>query len=209
MAGSPGRAWIAGFEHLSPKQQLEVAVEIIIGSLGYDTEDQHFIESPERVAESLLEYALPAIEEERTLQQLLGKQFVEPNYDEMIIMTDLPFTSMCSHHMLPFIGKGHIGYIPEDGRLVGISKLPRLLEYFARRLTLQERVTYQVTQALERYLQPKGVIVVLESEHMCSTTRGAKAVGGRMITSMVRGAFLDNRKASRDEFMALVRRSRT
>ena len=182
---------------------IETAVERLLRALGVDLADQHFTGTPRRVARWLHEFRPP----QETIEQVLGTTFDEP-YQELVAVCDVPFQALCAHHLLPFIGTAHIGYIP-NGRVVGLSKLPRALYYHAHRMTLQERITYNLVEDLMRVLQPKGAIVVLQSQHQCMTIRGVKATGASMITSGVRGVFLDNTKGTRDEFMALVKASRS
>src|SRR5690606_24267396 len=145
---------------------VEMNIAMVLASLGCDLADQHFMETPKRVAKHLREFnARP----ERELDTIL-KTFDEPTCHELVMVKDISFTALCAHHMLPFTGKAAVGYIP-DGRVLGISKLARVTEFFARRLTLQERVTQQIADALQSRLQPKGVMVVLESGHQCMTIR--------------------------------------
>ena len=122
----------------------------------------------------------------------LSKQFTAKN-SEMVVERDIVFYSMCEHHMLPFYGKAHIAYIP-DGKVVGLSKLARTVEVFAKRLQIQEQLTVQIADALEKYLQPKGVMVMVEAEHMCMTMRGIKKPGSSTVTIATRGEFEENEK---------------
>jgi GTP cyclohydrolase IA len=124
-------------------------------------------------------------------------------HDEMILVKDIPFTSACEHHLLPFVGMAHVGYIPaENGRITGLSKLARLVEVYARRLQVQERLTTQVADALMEIIEPRGVIVVIEAEHTCMTTRGVRKPGSQTVTSAVRGQYRD--PATRAEAMSLI-----
>jgi GTP cyclohydrolase I len=128
----------------------------------------------------------------------------EVGHREMVILRDIPFYSMCEHHLLPFYGVAHIGYIPnKEGRVVGVSKLARVVEIFAKRLQLQERMTSQIADAIVEALQPDGVSVVVQAEHLCMTMRGIKKPGSNVITSATRGLFR-TRAATRAEFLALV-----
>jgi GTP cyclohydrolase I len=128
----------------------------------------------------------------------------EVGHREMVILRDIPFYSMCEHHLLPFYGVAHVGYIPnEEGRVVGVSKLARVVEVFAKRLQLQERMTSQIADAIVEALQPDGVAVVIQAEHLCMTMRGIKKPGSNVITSATRGLFR-TRAATRAEFLALV-----
>ena len=126
------------------------------------------------------------------------------NHDEMVMVRDIPFASLCEHHLVPFIGKAHVAYIPNsDGRITGISKLARLVEGYARRLQVQERMTTEIADAIESALDPRGVLVVVEAEHLCMSMRGVKKPGTLTITSAVRGLFRDD-PATRAEAMQFV-----
>lgn len=186
----------------TPEARIAAAVSEILDALNYDKRNQHLLNTPMRVARAMMEFALPTEPETEAVARILGTQFKEA-YDQMVVLQNVPFNSMCSHHMLKFSGVAHIGYIPE-GRIVGVSKLARLLHYYTNRLTVQELATNQVAVALQQHLHPKGVIVVLDGEHLCMTTRGVKAVGSRMKTSMVTGCFLDDTKHSKSEFLSLI-----
>ncbi len=130
----------------------------------------------------------------------------EAGHDEMVMLTDIPFQSICEHHLVPMVGTAHVGYIPnEDGRITGLSKLARLVDVYARRPQVQENLTTAVADAMERVLQPRGVLVVIEAEHLCMTMRGVKKAGARTITSAVRGIM--HRAATRSEAMALIHRA--
>lgn len=130
--------------------------------------------------------------------------FSSEKYDEMVALTDIEFYSNCEHHMLPFYGYAHIGYIPSD-RIVGISKLARITDVFARRLQNQERLTQQIGQAIDKHLAPRGTIVVLEGKHFCMMSRGVQKQNSVMKTSFVSGVFKDNTELARDEFFSLIR----
>jgi GTP cyclohydrolase IA len=134
----------------------------------------------------------------------LFKVFDGNGYDELVLLSNAPFTSLCEHHLLPFIGVAHIGYIAE-GKIIGLSKLARLLEVFARRLQVQERLTTQIADAIEEHLAPKGTICIVEAEHLCMRVRGVNKPGITTTTSVIRGAFRDQ-DASRSEVMSLIRR---
>jgi GTP cyclohydrolase IA len=130
--------------------------------------------------------------------------FPSEGYDEMVLLTNIPFYSLCEHHMLPFVGKAHVGYVP-NGSIVGLSKIPRLLEIYARRLQVQERLTSQVADALTECLDPVGAICIVEAEHFCMTMRGIQRPGTVTTTSALRGVFLEDSKA-RSEALSLIRR---
>ena len=181
--------------------RIERAVHEIIEALGEDPRREGLIETPARVA--------------RMYAELFGGLAIDPadflrvgfeaEHDEMVILRDIPFYSVCEHHFMPFHGTAAVGYIPA-GRVVGISKLARLVDGYARRPQLQERLTSQVADALMDTLRPDGVAVVIEAEHLCMTQRGIKKPGSRMITSATRGTFRQN-EVTRSEFLSLVRSS--
>lgn len=175
------------------------AVRGMIEALGEDPTREGLRETPRRIAQMYQEiFAGLSIDP----KQLLSVQF-EEGHDEMVILRDIPFYSMCEHHFLPFHGVAHIGYIPE-GRVVGISKLARAVEAFAKRPQLQERLTAQVAECIMEALRPDGVAVVIEAEHLCITMRGIKKPGSKMVTSAMRGSFRKE-TVTRSEFLALVR----
>jgi GTP cyclohydrolase I len=122
--------------------------------------------------------------------------------DEMVVVKDIEFYSMCEHHILPIIGKAHIAYIP-DGKVVGLSKIPRVVNVFARRLQIQEQMTEQIAEALSRAISPKGVAVVLDARHMCMEMRGVQKINSTTVTSALRGVFKENKK-TKDEFMSII-----
>jgi GTP cyclohydrolase I len=137
-----------------------------------------------------------------SLDSIINGAIFEEDYDEMVCVTDIRFYSLCEHHLLPFFGKAHVGYIP-DGRLIGLSKIPRIVDMFAQRLQLQERLTQQIAQCLADVLKPKGVGVVLEAEHLCMQMRGVEKQDSFAITSAMRGVFKENAR-TRSEFMSLI-----
>lgn len=167
--------------------------------LGEDVDRPGLHRTPERVEKSLRwltrGYAM-------SVEDVVGDGVFEAEHDEMVIVKDIEVYSMCEHHLLPFFGKAHIAYIP-DGRIVGFSKLPRIVEVFARRLQVQERLTDQVAHAIQDVVQPKGVGVVIEAAHLCMMMRGVEKQNSRTITSAVRGVFRDDQR-TRDEFLRLV-----
>ncbi|HTK48429.1 MAG TPA: GTP cyclohydrolase I FolE [Gemmatimonadaceae bacterium] len=171
--------------------------------LGEDPDREGLIRTPERVARSLRWLTRGY---EMTAEDAVGSAVFEEEHQQMVLVRDIGFYSLCEHHMLPFFGLAHVAYIP-DGRIVGLSKLPRIVEVFARRLQVQERLTEQVATALEDVLQPAGVGVVIEAEHMCMAMRGVQKQGSRTITSALRGAFRDDSR-TRDEFLQLAHQRR-
>ncbi len=135
----------------------------------------------------------------------LLKTFPNEDYEGMVVVKDIPFTSTCEHHLVPFSGVAHIGYLP-NGKVVGLSKLARVLHAYSRRLQIQERVTHQVAKCIERNLQPRGAMVVLEAEHLCMTIRGVQAPGTKTVTSAVTGLFNENKEGEKEEFLRLIGR---
>jgi GTP cyclohydrolase I len=178
--------------------------ELVHGMLeliGEDPEREGLLKTPERVAKSLSwltrGYTM-------SVEEVIGDAVFEEAHESMVVVRDIELYSMCEHHMLPFFGKAHIAYIP-DGRIVGLSKLPRIVEVFARRLQVQERLTDQIAQALQDVLRPKGVGVVLECSHLCMMMRGVEKQNSQTITSALRGQF-QSCSMTRDEFLRLVQR---
>ncbi len=158
------------------------------------------LRTPHRVAEAM-KFLTRGYEQ--NVETLLNGAIFHEDYDDMVVVKDIEFYSLCEHHLLPFFGKAHVAYIP-NGKIVGLSKIPRLVDMFSRRLQVQERLTTQIAEALEEALQPKGVAVVMEGAHMCMRMRGVEKQDSSMITSHVMGAFRTDR-ATRQEFMALVK----
>jgi len=176
------------------------AVSSIITAIGENPAREGLADTPKRVAEMYTE--LFAGIEMDPMAELKGIH--ELGHREMVVLKDIPFYSMCEHHLLPFFGVVHVGYIPDiNGRVVGISKLARVVEIFARRPQIQERMTTQIADAIMEGLQPQGVGVVVQAEHLCMTMRGVKKPGTNIITSAIRGSFRKN-AASRAEFFSLI-----
>jgi GTP cyclohydrolase I len=176
----------------------EDAVCKLLHALGVDTSDDHFRETPRRVAAAYAELL--------TSQPFNLTTFPnDEGYDELVVARDIPFHSLCAHHMLPFSGVAHVGYLPGE-RILGLSKLARVVELFARRLQVQERLTAQVAKWLQTELQPKGVGVVVEAEHLCMSLRGVQAAGSRTVTSSLHGALREDPR-SRQEFLSLIGRA--
>jgi GTP cyclohydrolase I len=200
-AGSPGhpKAGRPGPERPSA-EEAEAAVRTLIRWAGDDPDREGLLDTPARVARSYRElfagYEVdPRAYLERTFQEVGG-------YDELVILKDIRFVSFCEHHMLPVIGKAHVGYLPND-RVVGISKLARVVNGFARRLQIQEKMTAEIANAIQDILHPKGVGVVVEATHSCMTIRGVNSPGSSLTTSHLVGAVRDDHR-TRQEFLRLV-----
>ena len=178
------------------KQALEAAVADILTHVGEDPEREGLQRTPHRVAkmydEILAGYEVDPV-------ALVNGALFDVDYDEMIVVKDIEFFSMCEHHMLPFFGRAHVAYIPGE-KIIGLSKIPRIVEMFARRLQVQERMTRQIADLIDEILAPQGVAVVVEGSHMCSMMRGVKKEHPRMVTSTMLGSFKDN-GLTRNEFM--------
>jgi GTP cyclohydrolase I len=189
-------------EDVERKHAIEEAVREILSQVGEDPDRQGLKRTPERMArmydEILAGYHVDPI-------ALVNDALFDVEYDEMIIVKDIEFFSMCEHHMLPFYGRAHVAYIPSE-KVIGLSKIPRIVEMYARRLQVQERMTQEIAQLLDEILEPQGVGVVVEGSHMCSMMRGVKKEQARMVTSAMLGNFKDNPK-TRNEFMEHLRRN--
>jgi GTP cyclohydrolase IA len=183
--------------HVNQKKIAE-AVRMLLDAIGEDTKREGLRETPERVAR-MYEEIFGGGEEEP--QESLAKQFDEDHH-EMVLVKDIPFFSMCEHHLMPFFGKAHVAYIP-NGHVVGISKLARVVEAFARRPQVQERMTSQIADMIEQELKPQGVAVVCEAVHTCMTMRGVKKPGSTVVTSAMRGGFR-KRISTRTEVLSLI-----
>ena len=180
------------------KQRIEAAVREILIAIGEDPDREGLVETPSRVAR-MYEEIFGGLEDNPTRHLKL----FDESSEEMVVVRDIPLYSMCEHHLIPFLGKAHIAYIPSDGRVIGLSKLARIVDCFARRPQLQERLTSQVADFLYENLQPMGVAVVIEAEHLCMTMRGARASGAKTMTSALRGTMRSNAK-TRAEAMSLL-----
>jgi GTP cyclohydrolase I len=182
------------------RPRIEKAVRELLEAIGEDPDREGLERTPERVAEMYAELFSGLHEDP---DRILDVTF-EAGHDEMVMLTDIPFHSVCEHHMVPMVGKAHVAYIPnEDGRITGLSKLIRLVEVFARRLQVQENLTTEVADALERVLHPRGVLVVVEAEHLCVSMRGVNKPGAVAKTSAVRGLFRDDAR-TRSEALAFI-----
>jgi GTP cyclohydrolase IA len=178
--------------------RIEKAVREILSAVGEDLNRDGLKDTPARVARMYGEL-LAGMRDDPNIH--ISRVFNE-NYDEIVLLRDIPFYSMCEHHLMPFIGSAHVAYLP-SGKILGVSKLARIVDCFARRLQTQERLTYQIADCLMTNLKPQGVAVVLEASHSCMTIRGIKKPGSVMVTSAVRGLFRKDPR-SRNEIMSLI-----
>jgi GTP cyclohydrolase IA len=178
---------------------IEQSVRVILENIGEDSQREGLLRTPSRVAKM---YAELTAGYHIDPQALINGAVFSVDYDEMVMVKDIDFSSLCEHHMLPFMGRIHVAYIP-NGKVIGLSKIPRIVEMFARRLQVQERLTVQIADFLDQALEPRGVAVVAEGVHMCSVMRGVKKANAKMITSAMRGAFRSDPR-TRAEFMGHV-----
>lgn len=182
------------------KAKIEQAIELILDAIGEDKNREGLKGTPKRVA-SMYEEIFSGYKTDTA--SLVTVRFSE-NHDEMVLVKDIPFYSVCEHHLMPFLGKAHVAYIPaKDGKITGISKLARVVDVTARKLQLQERLTTQVANILEQALDPRGVIVVIEAEHLCMSMRGVNKPGSKTVTSAIRGIFRTN-EATRSEALSII-----
>jgi len=177
------------------------SVRDILGALGEDPNREGLVRTPERV-EKALKFLTSGYT--ANIPALVNGALFSVDYDEMVIVKDIEFFSLCEHHMLPFHGKAHVAYIP-NGKVIGLSKIPRIVDVFARRLQVQERMTQEIAQTLMEILKPKGVAVACEAQHFCMMMRGVEKQHSDTVTSAMLGEFRD-RKDTRDEFLSLIRR---
>jgi len=181
------------------QEKIAQAVTLILEAVGEDPAREGLLDTPARVARMYQEL-LYGVDVDSSSE--LTCEFIAEN-DELVLVRDIQFASLCEHHLVPFMGIAHVGYIPNAGRITGLSKLARVVELVSKRPQVQERMTTQIADALVKKLQPRGVIVVLEAEHLCMSIRGVKKPGARTITSAVRGMFATN-QSSRSEVMSLI-----
>ncbi|HEY3084668.1 MAG TPA: GTP cyclohydrolase I FolE [Candidatus Dormibacteraeota bacterium] len=185
-----------------PPDPIAELVESLLVELGEDPDRQGLKATPDRVSRALRELTNGyGVDPEAVIADAVFAQ----DYDEMVVLKDIPFYSLCEHHMLPFFGRVHVGYLP-NGKVVGLSKIPRLVEVFSHRLQIQEQMTKQIAEALNGTLSPKGVGVVVEARHLCMEMRGVETPGGQMLTSCMLGTFRRDPR-TRAEFLNLVRGS--
>ena len=174
--------------------------KMLIG-LGEDPDREGLVRTPLRF-EKAMQYLTSGYNQK--LEDLVNDALFTVDYDEMVIVKDIEFYSLCEHHMLPFFGKAHVAYIP-DGKVIGLSKIPRIIDMFARRLQVQERLTHQIAEAVQNVIQPKGVGVIIEARHFCMMMRGVEKQCSSTVTSALLGAF--RAKETRSEFLSLVKRT--
>jgi len=192
----------ARFKVMQPKRDEESIASMmnkILLKIGEDTEREGLVRTPER-AEKALRFLTSGYEMD--VQSIINGALFHEKCDEMVVIKDIEFFSMCEHHLLPFFGKMHVAYLPKD-KLIGLSKVPRVVDMFARRLQLQERLTQQVAEILQEVLEPRGVGVICEARHFCMLMRAVDKQQSGTVTSAMLGAFR-NRKDTRDEFLSLV-----
>lgn len=190
----------------SPAQDnlgIHAAVRNILAEIGEDPDRQGLIKTPDRVARMYQELTAGYLIDP---EKIINGALFDVEYNEMVLVNDIEFYSLCEHHLLPFFGRAHVAYIP-NGKVIGLSKIPRIVEMFARRLQVQERMTAQIAHLLDDILHPEGVAVVIEGSHMCSMMRGVKKSEATMTTRTMLGAFKDDRQL-RDEFLAHITRKR-
>ena len=184
------------------REQAEAAVRTLLAWAGDDPTREGLLDTPARVARAYGEFFSGYGQD---AGEILSKTFREVGgYDDIVLVKDIPFSSHCEHHMVPFVGKAHIAYLPHDG-VVGLSKLARLVDVFARRLQTQENLTAQIIDAINEHLGPSGAAVMLEAEHMCMSMRGVRAHGAATVTHRFTGVFAEDR-SEQDRFYAMVRR---
>jgi GTP cyclohydrolase I len=175
------------------------AVTTMLEQIGEDPNREGLLKTPERVQKA---FAFMTQGYSQNPEQILGDALFESSNNEMVLIRDIEFYSMCEHHLLPIIGRAHVAYIP-NGKVVGLSKIPRMVDVFARRLQIQEQLTEQIAQAIDEVIEPKGVGVVLQARHMCMEMRGVEKINSATTTSALRGLFIKN-PDTRREFFALI-----
>ena len=182
--------------------KIEILINKLLIEIGEDPNREGLVKTPERVAKAW-EFLAKGYKQE--LSTVINDAVFTEEYDEMVTVKDVDFFSLCEHHLLPFFGKAHVAYIP-DGKIIGLSKIPRIIEMYGRRLQVQERMTQQIATAMDELIQPNGIGVVVEAQHLCTAMRGVRKPNTTMTTSAVRGLFKKN-PSTREEFFSHVRQS--
>jgi GTP cyclohydrolase I len=185
-------------------KDFESAIRKILEKIGEDPKRQGLVDTPKRIEKMYKELTRGYTQ---TAAKIINGAMFDVDYDEMVVVTNIDFYSLCEHHMLPFFGAVHVGYIPR-GKVVGLSKIPRIVDMYARRLQVQERMTAQIANVLQQQLHPDGVGVVVEGYHMCMSMRGVEKEKAKMITSTLVGSFKEDQK-TRTEFLELIRSERS
>ncbi|MBC7788400.1 MAG: GTP cyclohydrolase I FolE [Anaerolineae bacterium] len=200
---SPTAGWGLDLDDAPARDgEFEDVVRRMLELVGEDPDREGLLRTPQRVANALTWLTRGY---ETDVKDVVGHAIFEETHENMVLVRDIELYSLCEHHMLPFFGRAHVAYIP-DGKIVGLSKLPRIVDVFARRLQVQERLTEQIAQAIDDVLQPRGVGVVIEANHLCMMMRGVEKQNSRTITSALRGAFRTDAK-TREEFLHLAHNS--
>ena len=182
------------------KKKIKQAVKELLEAIGEDSNRRELRKTPERIANMFEEILSGRIKDARDVLKVKHNL----HHDEMIIVKDVPFYSMCEHHLLPFFGKCHVAYIPEDNKIVGVSRLSEVIDISSKKLQIQERLTTEIADSIMKHLRPKGVGVVIEARHLCMEMMGVKQPGTNVITSVVRGIFRKDMK-TREEFLRLIK----
>ncbi|MBV9762974.1 MAG: GTP cyclohydrolase I FolE [Acidobacteriaceae bacterium] len=193
------KAKLASIQSESPRPSFAAQLKDIIEALGEDPQREGLVRTPQR-SEKALRYLTSGYSAD--LSQIVNGALFDVEYDEVVIVRDIEFFSLCEHHMLPFFGRMHVAYLP-DRKVIGLSKIPRIVDVFARRLQIQERLTQQIAKTLESLLNPRGVAVICEAHHFCMMMRGVEKQHSGAITSAMLGAFRDNHE-TRNELLSLV-----
>ena len=178
---------------------MRILIKDLLENIGEDSKREGLLETPRRVADA---YEFLTSGYHKKIEEVMNDAVFNEKYDEMVLVKNIDFYSLCEHHMLPFYGKVHVAYIP-DGKIIGLSKIPRIVDVYARRLQVQERMTQQIADTLEQYLQPRGVAVVSEAYHMCMMMRGVQKQNSSATASAVHGDFKDDQR-TRSEFLNLI-----
>ncbi|MDP2301321.1 MAG: GTP cyclohydrolase I FolE [Ignavibacteria bacterium] len=181
-------------------EKVKKLVESLLIEIGENPKREGLLSTPKRVAEA---YEFLTAGYDKDIEEVLNNAIFNEKYDEMVLVKDIDFYSLCEHHMLPFYGKVHVAYIP-NGKIVGLSKIPRIVDVYARRLQVQERMTKQIADTIDKFLSPKGVAVVSEARHMCMMMRGVEKQNSSATSSAVHGIFKDDAR-TRDEFFNLIK----